>query len=81
VRTGALTHSAAAFRPGKKGTGGDASRAGGVQPYAYWPMDAKLLNRRAGRRRDAARGLDKVVSAVRAARKGKAKQRGGAGGM
>jgi hypothetical protein len=40
-------------------------------------MDAKLLNRRAGRRRDAARGLDKVVSAVRAARKGKAKQRPG----
>ena len=76
VRTGALTHSAAAFRPAKKNTGGDAAR-GGVQPYAYWPMDAKLLNRRAGRRRDAAKGLDKVVSAVRAARKGKAKQRGG----
>jgi ribosomal RNA-processing protein 12 len=74
VRTGGMTHTAAAFRPAKKGTGGDASR-GGVQPYAYWPMDAKLLNRRAGRRREATQGLDKVVSAVRAARKGKAKQR------
>lgn len=64
VRTGATLHTAAAFRPAKKGTGGDVSRTG-QQPYAYWPMDAKLLNRRAGRRRQAAKGLDKVVRAVK----------------
>ena len=70
-----VVHSAVAFRPRKGGAGGDVS-ASGVQPYAYWPMDAKLLNRRAGRRREAAQGLDAVVSAVRhAGAKAKAKAR------
>ena len=68
VRTGTLVHSAGAFRS-KKSAGGDVSRTGGVQPYAYWPMDAKLLNRRAGRRRQALTGLDQVVRAVRNANK------------
>jgi ribosomal RNA-processing protein 12 len=68
VRTGASLHSAAAFRAKKGGAKGDVSHTG-VQPYAYWSLDAKLLNRRAGRRREAARGLDKVVSAVKHATK------------
>jgi ribosomal RNA-processing protein 12 len=45
---------------------GDVSRQGGVQPYAYWPMDAKLLNRREAKKRDARKGLDRVVSAAKA---------------
>jgi ribosomal RNA-processing protein 12 len=69
VRTGASLHTAAAFRA-KKGARGDVSHTG-VQPYAYWSLDAKLLNRRAGRRREANKGLDKVVAAVK-----HAKQRG-----
>ena len=73
VRTGPSQHSAAAFRSSKKDAGGDVSRTG-VQPYAYWPMDAKLLNRRAGRRRSARAGLDSVVRAVKHAGAGKQKQ-------
>jgi len=75
VRTGPMTHSAAAFRANKD-AGGDVSRTG-VQPYAYWPMDAKLLNRRAGRKREARRGLDKVVRAVKHAGARPQKKSGG----
>jgi ribosomal RNA-processing protein 12 len=66
VRTGPQLHSADRFRPKKGGAKGDVSKTG-QQPYAYWPLDAKLLNRRAGRRREAAAGLDQVVSAVKRA--------------
>jgi ribosomal RNA-processing protein 12 len=73
VRTGPSQHSAAAFKSSKRDAGGDVSRTG-VQPYAYWPMDAKLLNRRAGRRRSAREGLDSVVRAVKHAGASKQKQ-------
>jgi hypothetical protein len=46
-------------------TPGDVSRQNGVQPYAYWPLDTKLLNRREAKRRQGRKGLDSVVNAVR----------------
>lgn len=47
-------HHAARFR-GKGG--GDKSTSGGMQPYAYWPLDRKLLARRRGRKTKAVREL------------------------
>lgn len=40
-----------------------------VEPYAYWPLDRKLLNRRAAKKTDAAKGLSNLV---RGAKKGAA---------
>ena len=47
-----------------------------LEPYAYWPLDRKLLNRRAGKAQGAKAGLDKVVRAAQegAARGRKAKR-------
>eukprot|EP00850_Spirogloea_muscicola_P009487 SM000053S17444 [mRNA] locus=s53:449406:462681:+ [translate_table: standard] len=41
--------------------GGDAQRAGRLEPYAYWPLDAKLLNRREGKRAQARSGMASVL--------------------
>ena len=32
-----------------------------MEPYAYWPLDRKLLNRRPGKKADAVQGLARVV--------------------
>ena len=32
-----------------------------LEPFAYWPMDRKMLNRRAAKRKDAKKGLLGVV--------------------
>ncbi|CAG9462050.1 unnamed protein product [Pedinophyceae sp. YPF-701] len=44
---------------------GDVKKKGGVEPYAYWPLDRKALNARTGKKRQAREGLDKVVQAVK----------------
>lgn len=36
-----------------------------VEPYAYWPLDRKMLNRRSAKQSSAKRGLDQVVSAAK----------------
>eukprot|EP00850_Spirogloea_muscicola_P022198 SM000282S10601 [mRNA] locus=s282:83628:97088:+ [translate_table: standard] len=41
--------------------GGDAQRAGRLEPYAFWPLDAKLLNRREGKRAQARSGMASVL--------------------
>ena len=61
---GGKEHGGERFRAKK--AAGDVSRQGGVQPYAYWPMDAKMLNRREAKKRTARTGLDRVVSAAKA---------------
>ena len=33
-----------------------------MEPYAYWPLDRKMLNRRAGKSAEAKEGLLGVVS-------------------
>ena len=56
------THGADRFAAKKGGAGGDVKR-GAVEPYAYWPLDRKMLNRRPAKQRDAKGGLASVVHA------------------
>lgn len=49
----------------KKGAAGDTKGASKVEPYAYWPLDRKLLNRRADKRADASKGLHRVVKGAK----------------
>lgn len=52
-------HSADRYRA-KKGATGD-RKNGALEPYAYWPLDPKMLNRRPSKRAKAGAGLAKVV--------------------
>ena len=52
-------HSADRYRA-KKGAMGD-RKNGALEPYAYWQLDPKLLNRRPSKRAKAGAGLAKVV--------------------
>ena len=38
-----------------------------MEPYAYWPLDRKMLNRRAGKQAAAKKGLQRVVKGAKAA--------------
>ena len=49
----------------KKGAGGDTQGKQKLEPYAYWPMDPKLLNRRHVKNTAARKGLKKVVAKAR----------------
>ena len=61
----------------RKGAKGDTKGGSKVEPYAYWPLDRKMLNRRAGKQAAAKKGLQRVVKGAKAgATKGhKAKRR------
>ena len=60
-------HGAEAYRA-KKGAKGDVrSKSRKLEPYAYWPLDPKLLNRRASKRASAKEGLGRVVRNAKAA--------------
>ena len=85
-KTSSASHSAERFRASKGGASGDvvknrkggSSKSGGkasnaVEPYAYWPLDRKMLNRRPTKARVAAGGLEKVVAAGRAGAKAAAR--------
>ncbi len=65
------------FKARKGSTGGDVKGNSRVEPYAYWPLDRKLLNRRPGKKAAAEQGLQKVVKAARvgAAKGAKSKRR------
>ena len=71
-------HSGDRYKANKanKASGGDAKGSSKVEPYAYWPLDRNMLNRRAQKTRVAKKGLDKVVKAAKegAARGLKAKR-------
>lgn len=71
-------HSGDRYKANKnnKASGGDAKGSSKVEPYAYWPLDRNMLNRRAQKTRGAKKGLDKVVKAAKegAARGLKAKR-------
>lgn len=66
---------------GKGRAGGDTRGSSRVEPYAYWPLDRKMLNRRPGKKAAAQRGLDTIVGAAKsgAAKGRKAKRQRGAG--
>ncbi len=49
----------------RKGAKGDTKGASKVEPYAYWPLDRKMLNRRAGKQAAAKKGLERVVKAAK----------------
>ena len=58
--SGADTILAGRFKA-RKGAAGDTKGTSKVEPYAYWPLDRKLLNRRPGKKADAVQGLARVV--------------------
>lgn len=53
-------HSGNRFKAKK--AGGDVKGGGAVEPYAYWPMDRKMLNRRPSKAAVAKAGLNAVVA-------------------
>ncbi|MEW5308062.1 MAG: hypothetical protein WDW38_000049 [Sanguina aurantia] len=70
------------FKPKRQATGGDmAGRGSKTEPYAYWPLDRKMLNRRKGKHASASEGLGKVVtsSVVAGAMRGAKTRRQGGG--
>ncbi|GAB4822579.1 hypothetical protein N2152v2_009625 [Parachlorella kessleri] len=60
-----MQHSGDRFRAKKKGTGGDVKGSSGVEPYAYWPLDRKMLNRRQQKSKGAQKGLEKIIAAAK----------------
>ena len=50
----------------RKGAKGDTKGKSSVEPYAYWPMDRKLLNRRSSKQAAAKKGLQGVVKGAKA---------------
>jgi ribosomal RNA-processing protein 12 len=69
-------HSGDRYKPKKAGTGGDVKAGGSVEPYAYWQLDRKMLNRRRGKQAAASKGLAGVVrgAAAGVAKGGKARR-------
>ena len=60
-------HSAETYRA-KKGAKGDVQgKSRKLEPYAYWPLDPKLLNRRASKKATAKDGLARVVRNAKSA--------------
>ena len=55
-------HSGKRFAASKKGAGGDVKGKSKVEPYAYWPLDRKMLNRRTAKKSEATQGLTDIVS-------------------
>lgn len=47
-----------------KGAGGDVKGSSKVEPYAYWPLDRKMLNKRPGKKLQARKGLAGIVQAA-----------------
>mmetsp|Transcript_28919 Transcript_28919/g.94534 ORF Transcript_28919/g.94534 Transcript_28919/m.94534 type:complete len:1369 (-) Transcript_28919:1378-5484(-) len=70
---GGRTKGASQFKA-KKGTDGDKG-GGAMQPFAYWPMDQKLLNRRGAKQREGRKGMSKVVVKAGIAKGAKAKRK------
>lgn len=59
----ASQHSGERFKS-KSGAAGDVKK-GGVDPYAYWQFDRKMLNRRRGKQAAASKGLGGVVAGAK----------------
>ena len=55
-------HSGKRFAASKRGAGGDVKGKSKVEPYAYWPLDRKMLNRRSAKKSEATHGLTEIVS-------------------
>jgi ribosomal RNA-processing protein 12 len=58
------THSGDRF---KAKTGGDMKGKSKVEPYAYWPLDRRMLNKkRKGKQAQASKGLANIVKGAKA---------------
>lgn len=68
------SHGADRFAAKKGGAKGDVKK-GAVEPYAYWPLDRKMLNRRPAKQKAAKGGLAGVVDATKAGRGAKRARR------
>jgi ribosomal RNA-processing protein 12 len=44
-----------------KKAGGDLKKKDKMEPYAYWPLDRKLLNRRSDRKASARKGMSSIM--------------------
>jgi len=67
-------HSGKRFAASKHGAGGDVKGKSKVEPYAYWPLDRKMLNRRNSKKAEANKGLSDVVASGASAKGRKAKK-------
>jgi ribosomal RNA-processing protein 12 len=50
------------YKPKGKGTGGDMKGASKLEPFAYWKLDRKMLNRRSDKSASASKGLSKLIA-------------------
>jgi ribosomal RNA-processing protein 12 len=58
------SHSGDRFR--SKKSGGDVKGSSRIEPYAYWPLDRKMLNKkRRGKQAAASKGLEKIVTGAK----------------
>nr|CAB3447920.1 unnamed protein product [Digitaria exilis] len=48
-----------------KKAGGDLKKKDKMEPYAYWPLDRKLLNRRSDRKASARKGMSSVMKVTK----------------
>uniref|UniRef100_A0A0A9DZQ1 Uncharacterized protein n=1 Tax=Arundo donax TaxID=35708 RepID=A0A0A9DZQ1_ARUDO len=48
-----------------KKAGGDLKKKDKMEPYAYWPLDRKLLNRRSDRKASARKGMASVMKVTK----------------
>lgn len=61
---GSASHSGERFRAK---TGGDKKGSSKVEPYAYWPLDRRMLNKkRRGKQAQASKGLSNIVKGAKA---------------
>jgi len=49
----------------KSKVGGDVKKEGKLDPYAYWPLDPKMLNRREAKRTAARKGMASVIKSTK----------------
>lgn len=59
-------HSGERFAARKGGAGGDVKGKSKLEPYAYWPLDRGMLNRRPAKKARASKGLTNIVAAAKA---------------
>lgn len=63
-------HSGKRYAASKQGAGGDVKGKSKHSPYAYWPLDRKMINRRTGKKVEAAKGLASVLQTSQGSLKG-----------
>jgi ribosomal RNA-processing protein 12 len=60
-----IAHSGERYKPKSSAAGGDMRGKSSIEPYAYWALDRRMLNRRQTKRSSASKGLANVVAGAR----------------